>query len=307
MKEGTGKNHAASIRARLLAHARQNQDDFQRVLTRYGIERLLFRLSQTDAEAKYVLKGAMLFATWPENAFRPTGDLDLLSKSNPDSAAIEQTFRQVCTVDLPEDGVVFDPSSVTVEAVRDAEKYQGATLRLQGTLGTVVITVLVDIGFGDWVYPPAERHEFPSLLPNLPTPRILMYPPETVVAEKFEALIRFAEANSRIKDFYDLWVISRTFPFEMSALVEAVSGTLRRRETVIPTEMPLGLTEAFAQIAADRGYWSGFLRRTPPATQPPTFSKVLEELRHFFGPVIAVLATPEAARGRWDPDGSLWR
>lgn len=307
MMGGVQKNHAASIRARLLVHARENEGNFQRVLTRYGIERLLFRLSQSEAKAKYVLKGAMLFATWPENAFRPTGDLDLLSKCNPDPAEIQNTFRQICAIDLPEDGVVFDPSSVTVEAVRDAEKYQGATLRLTGTLGTAVITVLVDIGFGDWVYPPPERQEYPSLLSNLPTPRILMYPPETVVAEKFEALIRFGEANSRIKDFYDLWVTSRTFPFEMPILVEAVSGTLRRRETAPPIEIPVGLTEVFAQIAADRGYWPGFLRRTPPATKPPTFPQVLQELRQFFGPIIAVLATPEAARGRWDPDESVWR
>ena len=307
MKDGARKNHSASIRARLLAHARENEDDFQRVITRYGIERLLFRLSQTEAEGAYILKGAMLFATWPENAFRPTGDLDLLGNCNPDPAAIQNTFQEICRVDLPEDGIIFDPASVTVEAVREAEKYQGATLRLTGTLGTAVITVLVDIGFGDWVYPPPERQEYPSLLPDLPAPRVFMYPPETVVAEKFEALIRFAEANSRIKDFYDLWITSRTFPFEMSILVEAVLGTMHRRETAIPVEMPVGLTEVFALVANDRGYWTGFLRRTPPATQPPGFPQVLEELRQFFGPVIAVLATPEGARGRWDPDGGVWR
>lgn len=307
MNNGGLKNPGASICARLLAHARKHGDEFQRVLTRYGIERLLFRLSQTEAGDRFVLKGAMLFATWPENAFRPTGDLDLLGQGNPNPAALENTFRQICEVDVPEDGIVFDPTFVRVEAVRQADRYQGARLRLIGTLAKAVITVQVDIGFGDLVYPAPSRQEFPSLLPDMRTPRILMYPPETVVAEKFEAMIRFGEANGRIKDFYDMWLTSRTFSFDMSSLVEAVSGTLRRRETAFPTKMPVGLTEVFAAIAADRGFWSAFLRRTPPATQPPEFARVLEELRRFFGPVIAALATPEGARGRWQPDGGGWR
>lgn len=307
MNDRVLKNPAASIRTRLLAHARAQEDDFQRVLTRYGIERLLFRLSRTEAGNRFVLKGAMLFATWPENAFRPTGDLDLLGQGNPDPAILEKTFKQICEVDVPEDGIVFDPTSVRVEAVREAEKYQGARLRLAGVLASAIISVQVDIGFGDQVYPAPSRQEFPSLLPDLPTARILMYPPETVVAEKFEAMIRFGEANGRIKDFYDMWLTSRTFPFEMPTLVEAVSGTLRRRETAFPTEMPVGLTDVFGAIAAERGFWTAFLRRTPPATQPPDFPKVLEELRRFFGPVIAALPIPEGARGRWDPNGSGWR
>jgi len=306
MNDGPLKNPAPSIRARLLAHARAHGDDFQRILTRYGIERLLFRLSRTDFGDRCVLKGAMLFATWPENAFRPTGDLDLLGHGDPDATALESTFRTICGVDVPEDGIVFDPTSVSVEPVREADKYQGARLRLVGELAGAKITVLIDIGFGDKVYPAPNREEFPCLLEGMPAPRILMYPPETVVAEKFEAMIRFGEANGRIKDFYDLWLTSRTFAFDMPLLVEAISGTLRRRETPFPTEMPLGLTDTFAAIAAARGFWSGFLRRTPPALEPPDFPQVQEELRRFFGPIIAILATPEGARGDWDPGGGKW-
>lgn len=306
MNDGPLKNPAASIRARLLAHARAHGDDFQRVLTRYGIERLLFRLSQTEFGARCVLKGAMLFATWPENASRPTGDLDLLGHGDPDAAALQKTFRAICQVDVPEDAILFDAATVSVEPVREADKYQGARLRLVGDLDGAKITVLIDIGFGDTVYPAPDRAEFPCLLDGMPAPRILMYPPETVVAEKFEAMIRFGEANGRIKDFYDLWLTSRTFAFEMPTLVEAISGTLRRRETAFPTEMPVGLTNSFAEIAAARGFWAGFLRRTPPALEPPSFPQVQEELRRFFGPIIAILPTPEGARGSWDPDGGGW-
>ncbi len=301
------KNPAASVRARLLDHARQNGDEYQRVLTRYAIERLLFRLSQTEEVERYVLKGAMLFVTWPEHVFRPTGDLDLLGHGDPDPAAITELFTRICHVEAPADGITFDPVTLRVEPVREADKYQGVRLSLKGELAKAIIHIQVDIGFGDHVYPSPTRQTFPSLLPELPAARILMYPPETVVAEKFEAMIRFGEANGRIKDFHDMWVASRVFSFDLSSLVEAISGTLRRRETAAPTEMPVGLTEAFAKVAEERGLWSGFLHRNPPSVTPPPFAEVQQELRRFFGPVIATLALPERAKGRWDPDGANWR
>lgn len=307
MKAKALKNSAASIRVRLLNHAKQHGDDYQRVLTRYAIERLLFRLSQTEATERYVLKGAVLFVTWPEHIFRPTGDLDLLGQGNPDPGAIAELFTRICLVEAPDDGIVFDPATLKVEPVREADKYQGVQLSLKGELAKAVIPVQVDIGFGDHVYPPPKRQTFPSLLPDLPAANILMYPPETVVAEKFEAMIRFGETNGRIKDFHDMWVTTRTFPFDLPNLVEAVGGTFLRRETAVPTEMPVGLTEAFAKIAAERGLWSGFLRRNPPTLQPPPFADLQEELRRFFGPVIASLGSPEGAKGRWDPDGGAWR
>lgn len=300
------KNPAASIRARLLRHAKQHRDEYQRVLTRYAIERLLFRLSRTEGAERYVLKGAMLFVTWPEHVLRPTGDLDLLGEGDTDPAAIAHLFTRICQFEVPSDGIVFDPETLTVAAVRQADKYQGVQLTLKGALGSAVIHVRVDVGFGDHVYPPPTRQNFPTLLPDLPAPSVLMYPPETVIAEKFEAMIRFGEANGRIKDFHDIWVTTRTFQFDLPRLVEAVGGTLRRRATPIPTDMPVGLTSAFAKIAEDRRLWSGFLRRSPPALQPPPFEELQEELRRFFGPVIATLAAPEAAKGSWDPAGGSW-
>lgn len=307
MTERALKNAAESIRARLLIHAKQHGDDYGRVLTRYAIERLLFRLSQTEATENYVLKGAMLFVTWPEHTFRPTGDLDLLGQGEADPAAITELFTRICQVDVPVDGLVFDPVSLTVAPVREADKYQGVQLKLKGELAKAIIPVQVDIGFGDHVYPPPKRQTFPSLLPDLPAASILMYPPETVVAEKFEAMIRFGEANGRIKDFYDLWVTTRTFSFDLPNLVEAVGGTLRRRETAIPIAVPLGLTEVFAKVAEERGLWSGFLRRSPPNLRPPPFRDLQQELQRFFVPVLAGLALPESAKGRWDPDGRAWR
>jgi hypothetical protein len=306
----TGKapnNPAASIRARLLHHAKRHGDNYLRILTRYAIERLLFRLSQTDATDSYVLKGAMLFVTWPEHVYRPTGDLDLLGQGNPDTVAITELFTRICEVKAPEDGIVFDPATLKVAPMREAEKYQGIQLKLKAELAKAIIHVQVDIGFGDHVYPPPTRQAFPSLLPELPAANVLMYPPETVVAEKFEAMIRFGAANGRMKDFYDIWVTTRTFPFELASVVQAVGGTLRRRETAMPSDMPIGLTKAFAKVAEESGLWSGFLRRSPPSRHPPAFEDLQLELWRFFGPVVASLLLPEGAKGRWDPEGGAWR
>jgi len=300
------KNPSASIRQRLLNHAKAQGDDYQRILTRYAIERLLFRLSQTEAREGYILKGAMLFVTWPEQVFRPTGDLDLLGHGDPDPVAITELFTRICQVEMPADGIIFDPSTLQVEAVREDEQYQGVRLSLSGRLGTAVIPVQVDIGFGDRVYPPPSRKNFPSLLPDLPAADILMYPPETVVAEKFEAMIRFGEANGRIKDFHDIWVTARTFPFNLSTLAEAVAGTLQRRETAAPTEMPVALTSQFAEMADKQALWTGFLRRNPPTLPPPPFDELLTELRRFFEPILTALGLPESASGRWNPDRSAW-
>ena len=198
------RNHGASIRQRLLNHARSHGDDFQRILTRYAIERLLYRLSMTEAAERYVLKGAMLFLTWPERRFRPTRDLDLLGEGDSDATAIAGLFTRICRIDEPVDGIVFDPASLEAAPIHEEGKYQGIRVTLRGKLTTAVILVQVDIGFGDRVYPPPIRADFPRLLPELPPANILMYPPETVVAEKLEAMIHFGEGNTRIKDFYDI-------------------------------------------------------------------------------------------------------
>lgn len=306
MSDEAFKNRAISIRARLLAYAKQHREDFQRVLTRYAIERLLYRLSQTAAAQRYVLKGAMLFVTWPKHVLRPTGDLDLLGHGDSDPEVLMRLFTQVLQVQSLEDGLVFNSSTLEIEPVREADKYQGTRLRLAADLAGARIRLQIDIGFGDHVHPEPRRDVFPSLLPGLPLVKILMYPPETVVAEKFEAMIRFGAANGRIKDFHDIWVMTRTFAFDLATLVEAVGGTLHRRDTAVPDEPPIGLTDPFAAIVAQAGLWSGFLRRTPPALEPPSFPELQAELRNFFGPVISALGASEAYAGVWDPQRRLW-
>ena len=296
----------ASIRRRLLNYARVHDDDYQRVLTRYAIERLLVRISRSDSRDRYILKGAMLFVTWPRQAFRPTGDLDLLGQGDPSPAAITAHFTEICQVDGGPDGIVFDTATLRVESVREEEQYQGVRLTVVGFIGTTRAHVQVDIGFGDHIHPAAKRDVFPGLLTDLPTGDVLMYPKETVVAEKLEAMIRFGEANGRIKDFYDIWITARTFEFDLATLTESVRGTLRRRQAAEPAGLPVALLSAFAERPETQRLWTGFLRRGPPATKPPTFDQLLGELRQFFEPVLGALASPGAREGRWNPARSAW-
>lgn len=300
------KNIAASVRQRLLNYAKAYGDDYQRTLTRYAIERLLYRLCQTPASENYILKGAMLFITWPERTFRPTGDLDLLGYGSPDPAAMTALFSDIAKVAFANDGILFDANTITADPVREDDRYQGARITLQAQLGTAIIPVQIDVGFGDNVFPAAERRAFPCLLEGLPAPEILMYPRETVVAEKFEAMVRFNEANSRLKDFNDIWIIIQTFEFDLATLVQAILGTFKQRGAPLPNELPFALTSAFAAMAEKQQMWSGFLRRNTPAIEPPPLETVLEHLRRFFAPVIAALPVPEAARGKWNNRSSAW-
>ena len=295
------KNLPASIRAKLLAHSKARREDFNRTLVRYGTERFLFRLSQHASRDRFILKGAMLFLTWPDGVFRPTGDLDLLGYGPPDPPTLQGMIAEICGIPDPDDALVFDLNSISVESVREEDKYQGARVLVCAILQNAKIFLQIDVGFGDAVYPLPRTITFPCLLPNMREPQILAYPAETVIAEKFEAMVRFGAANGRLKDFNDIWAITKTFHFEMAALVRAISGTFMGRETDIPTEIPVALTPAFAELPEKRKMWNAFLQRNPPALPPPSLDEVLADLRRFIGPVLTGSTIPESATGRWDP------
>jgi hypothetical protein len=293
------KNLPASVRAKLLALAKANAEDFNRTLVRFGIERFLYRLSQHAHRDRFILKGAMLFITWPEGMYRPTGDLDLLAYGPPEPEAMRSVIAEICTVDVPEDGLVFDPGSVAVEAVREDDKYQGVRATMLAKLENAKIHLQLDVGFGDVIHPAPQKITFPTLLADMRKPEVLAYPPETVIAEKFEAMVRFGAADGRLKDFNDIWAISKTFEFEMATLAQALIGTFARRETVLPVDIPFALTAEFAALEDKRKMWDAFLKRNPPAVPPPPFEDLLSELRAFLGPVLAATALLENARGRW--------
>ena len=252
------KNIGASVRARLHRISIKKKQSFDLVLTHYAIERLLYRLAQSRHAHLFVLKGAMLLLTWFDKPFRRTRDLDLLGFGDPAPDTVLDIFNEVLSQTQP-DGVVFDTSAVRISGIRELNEYKGLRIRVDADIGGARITVNVDIGFGDATEPPAEWLDYPVLL-NMPVPRLRGYARETVVAEKFQAIVELGLANSRMKDYYNLWIISQTFETDWVRLAQAVSATFARRGTTIPKEIPDGLSPEFANDPVKRKQWDKFKR-----------------------------------------------
>jgi hypothetical protein len=294
------KNVAASVRDRLTQRARANAENVQLVLTRYAIERLLFRLSLSAHRDLFVLKGAMLFSLWTPTPYRATGDLDLLGYGDAGVERVAAAFREICTTDAPEDGVTFQPDTVRAEPTRPEDEYTGVRLTLQATIAGARLPIQVDIGFGDAVTPGTRDVEYPSLL-DMPPARLRAYPPETVVAEKFQALVALGMLNSRMKDFFDLWAISGTFPFEGVVLSEAIRATFDRRATALPLDTPIALTSAFAEDAGKQAQWQAFLRRTNIALAPEPLPDLLRLIVDFLMPPTRALIGKQGFTMQWQP------
>lgn len=295
-------NIGASVRERLTQRARAQAENVQLLLTRYAIERLLFRLGLSPHRDRFVLKGAMLFSLWAPTPYRATGDLDLLGYGDARPERLAQAFRDVCAVRVPDDGVAFRPDTLRAAAVRAGDEYNGVRLTLDAVIAGARLPIQVDIGYGDAVTPGSQEIEYPSLL-DMPPSRLLAYPPETVVAEKFQAVVALGMPNSRMKDFFDLWAISTTFPFEGSVLADAMRATFDRRGTPIPADTPIALTDTFAADAAKQAQWRGFLRRTAIALAPRPLPELLAAVADFVMPPARSLAARNAFTSRWQPGG----
>lgn len=261
MSRARPANLAASVRQRLLNLSVTRREDPNLTLTRYALERLLYRLAQSEYVGQFILKGAMLFALWTKSEHRPTRDLDLLGFGEASGESLTAVFHELCGVEVEPDGLEFDPDSIRVTEIREGQSYQGQRVKLNARLGNANIPVQVDIGFGDVVTPAAQPIDYPTLL-DLPAPRIRAYPPETVVAEKLQALVDLGMQNSRMKDFYDLWSIARQFSFEGQTLVAAVRAAFERRATTLPKTVPTGLSEEFSTDEQKNTQWRAFLERT---------------------------------------------
>jgi predicted nucleotidyltransferase component of viral defense system len=271
-------NVPASVRARLLNFARRTGQPFDVLLTRFVHERLLYRLSRSPHADIFVLKGAMLLATWlPEATARGTRDLDLLRFGDPNEQRILSIFREILAP-AADDGVDFDAEGLRVSPIREELEYGGLRLRGTASLACARITVVVDIGFGDAVEPGLETIDYPALL-DLPAPKLRAYAPETVIAEKFQAMVALGRANSRMKDFYDVWILSKTFEFAQDRLARAIAATFGRRQTAIPTELPDALTMAFAEDPLKQRQWTAFIADLDDA--PRQLQAVINDLAAF--------------------------
>lgn len=293
---------AASVRQRQLNLARERGEDFGFVLTRYALERIMYRLSRSGHREQFILKGAMLFALWGDEPHRPTRDLDLLGTGSIDTGRLEQVFREVIGVKVEDDGLKFLPETVRAESIREDEEYEGVRVHLEARLAAARIKVQIDVGFGDVVTPAPMETEYPVLF-DFPAPRLRTYPRETVVAEKFEAMVKLGIANSRMKDFYDLWVIARSFEFDGTLLSQAIRATFERRGTALPTEVPLALSEEFSDDPGKKTQWVAFLRRLGQAAGSVSLAEVTETLKEFLWPPALAAARDEVSKNLWAPAG----
>lgn len=277
------KISAASVRAKLKNKAKEKQVEFQNLLVRFGNERLLYRLSRSEYQKSFMLKGALLFAIWTGEPHRPTKDIDLLGFGKNDIPTLENIFKEICTID-GEDGLEFFAESIKGAEIRAEKIYQGVRITLLASLDGAKIPLQIDIGFGDAVTPPAETETLPTIL-ELPKPRLRIYPKETVIAEKFEAIVKLGLGNSRMKDFWDVQFLIKKFSFEGKLLQKAIRATFANRQTAVPEKLPVALTETFTQNSETIADWKAFIKRNKIESETD-FDKVIESLSGFFEPLI---------------------
>jgi predicted nucleotidyltransferase component of viral defense system len=265
-----------SIRARLLNRARAEGVEFQQMLTRFALERLLYRLSISDHRNQFLLKGALLFNLWYSDIHRPTRDVDFLGFGPDDLPRIEAVFCDLCEISVP-DGIIFDPKSVKATEIRLDANYGGVRVTLMGLLAGARCPVQADIGFGDTVTPGPEKATYPTLLTDLPAPDLRIYPKYTVIAEKLHAIVELGMENSRMKDYFDLWTLITDATIDRPLAAKAIRATFGRRQTQLPTGMPLGLSTEFALDALKTSQWNAFIARN--TLQAPDLPRLIEQLR----------------------------
>lgn len=301
MKKKPIKNMSASVRARLLNLARTTGRDFQELTTRYTVERFLVRLTESEHGERFILKGAMLYIPWKLDDKRTTMDLDLLGFGSPDRENLRQVFRQICETEIEDDGLLFDKESVTVAQIREESVYDGVRVIVRVVLGSMPIRLQVDVGFGDQVVPAPQSTEFPALLAEH-GPVIRSYSPETVIAEKLNAMIVLGMANSRMKDYFDIWMLSRNFTVEAEVLRAAIRQTFGNRGTELPQHEPIALGPDFFNNESKQGQWKGFLRKQRRLSLVPGLAEVIEVLRTFLLPILSEINADILTVKTWSPE-----
>ena len=298
------KNIAASVRARLANHARDSRRPFQEVLQYYGLERFLYRLSRTEHRDRFVLKGALMLRVWNTPASRPTRDIDLLGHIDNEISALEAVTRDVCTIEVEDDGLRFDAATISGARIKEDADYEGVRVKLTGFLENARVPIQLDIAFGDVMHPAADERDYPTLL-AYPAPHLRTYPRETVIAEKFQAMVHLGTLNSRMKDFYDIWLLARQFDFLGADLAAAIEKTFHNRGTGMDTD-PVALTETFTTAEPTQRQWTAFVKRSNLAGAPDSLGDLREPLRAFLLPIADAIASATAFDDVWSAPGP-WR
>ena len=295
MKDNTPKNMAASVRDRLYNLAQHDNRDFNLVLTAFATERLLYRLSCSEYADRFVLKGARLFSLWSHRPHRPTRDLDLLGYGDSSADALREAFQAICRTEVEPDGLTIDEDTMTIEEIRLEQEYEGQRIKLVVRLGQARIPLQIDVGFGDVVTPEVQMMEYAPLLDTLPAPRIRAYTRESVIAEKFQAMVALGALNTRMKDFYDICALAGEFDYDGQTLCDAIQATFRRRKTPVPAELPLCLQPAFGKDEDRQHLWKAFLTRSASQDiSTDDFATALGKIRDFLGPPMLAASREKA-------------
>jgi predicted nucleotidyltransferase component of viral defense system len=289
MTAGGVKNIAASVRQRLLDKSKTENRSFEEVVRRYAMERFLYRLSRSEYRERLILKGALMFAVWKSSIYRPTLDIDMLGLISNDAATLEKCVRDICSVKVKDDGIVFEPSTVKSSVITKEADYAGHRVRFTGKMENMRIAMQIDIGFGDAVFPRPDKVTMPSFI-DMPLATVLGYTRESAIAEKYHVIVQMAELNSRMKDFYDIWVLSETFNFSGNKLAKAIQTTFKRRGTPI-TKNVAAFTESFARDKQTQ--WLMFRKKIKAADAPESFREVTKRIEEFLQPVISDIVRKE--------------
>jgi predicted nucleotidyltransferase component of viral defense system len=300
LKKRNVTNLPASIHNRLLKIAKERGAEFQDLLINYALERWLYRMTQSVHKDRFVLKGAMLFTIWSDEPHRSTKDLDLLGYGSNSIAEMEEIFREICSVECETDGLEMPPTNVRGSVIREDRPYEGVRINLLATLGKARIPLQIDVGFGDAVIPSPVEMTYPALL-EYPAPRLRAYRRETVVAEKFHAMVERGIGNSRMKDYFDLWILTESFDFDGAVLIEAVRATFERRRTPLPTAVPAGLADSFGQHPEKLMQWRAFARKGKLKSGGGELPVVVRRLRDFLMPMVTALGSGQSFTEQWIP------
>lgn len=305
MKKRKLTNVAASVHDRLLARAKAEEKPFHQMLQYYAIERFLFRLSRSKYADRFVLKGALMHQLWGGILSRSTRDIDFMGRISLSVEEAVDVFRDCIAVKVNDDGLRFEASSIRGEEIRIDANYHGVRVTFRAYLENAEIRLQVDVGFGDVITPGAQKIVYPSVL-GLEEPRLLGYTPETTVAEKLQAMVVLDTANSRMKDFYDLWLLATGHEFTGPVLVEAIRSTFSRRRTALPETIPIALTAAFGEVPHKQAQWYAYLRKTHIKGEHLSLSQTAGIIASFVMPVIECARQGFPFRRRWSPGGP-WR
>lgn len=300
MSKDKKKNITASILQRLKNYSEIRKEDRGLTLTRYAIERFLYRLSISKYAEQFVLKGAQLFQIWTDTPYRPTRDLDLLRFGSPDITELEKIFKDVCIIETEiEDGIVYLAETVRGKVIREENEYDGVRIIFEFRIGKTGEFMQVDIGFGDVVNPPATVIQFPSIL-EMPSTNIKAYCRDTVIAEKVETMVNLGYANSRMKDFYDVYKLSNEFDFDGKTLKESIQLTFNKRKTNIPNEPPLAFTKEFYDDSIKQTQWNAFLKKN--SLEPIALTQVVEIIKTFIEPIFIAISKSDDYNSAWSPN-----